>query len=430
MSILTSLFSGISGLNAFGNALSVVSSNIANLNTNGYKSSRVTFSDIISSTDASTGGQVGRGVLINNISSDFSQGSFETSGNILDMAVEGDGFFILKNSEGAEFYSRAGVFSISKDGLVQNPEGLLLQGMQFDTSGVPTGVVGAIDLSSANIPPISTAEISMIANLDSSAAVQTFAVATPSATSNFSTSMTVFDSFGADHQVNIYFSKTINASTGNTWTFNAVVDAADATAGTATIMATGTLLFGTDGTLQNEGAVSFPTGGFDFAGGPDQNQIIAFDFGTNVISENGTGLDGITQFGSASAVLNQSQDGTSDGGLQSISLGQDGKLTGQFSNGRSRTMAQVQIARFNNTQGLEKRGDNTFISTNASAQPTSGNPQTSGRGKILGNSLELSNVDLADQFVRMIEYQRGFQANSRVITTTDDLLNELVNLRR
>ncbi len=439
MGILTSLFSGVSGLNAFGNGLSVISNNIANLNTAGYKNSRVTFADIVSATDVSAGGQIGRGVFVNNIQSDFSQGSFETSGNVLDMAVEGDGFFILKNADGTEFYSRSGAFRLNQDGIIENPDGLRVQGMQFTATGTSTGVVGDIDLSSTTIPPIATTLITLVANLDAKSSIPlAFDVTTPTTTSNFSTSVTVFDSLGTEHQVSIYFRKSVEAAAGNTWEFKAVVEAADAAiippalVGVATVMAEGTLIFGTDGSLQTESVVNYPlpSNGFDFAGNPTQGLVILFDFGTNVTGQNGDGLDGITQFGSDSAVLNQSQSGSADGSLQSISVGQDGKLVGLFSNGRSRTLAQVQIARFNNTQGLEKLGDNAFVLSNASGQPISGNPKTAGRGKILGNALELSNVDLADQFVTMIQYQRGFQANSRVITTTDDILNELVNLRR
>ncbi len=431
MAILTSLFTGVSGLNAFGNGLSVVSNNIANLNTVGFKSSSVTFSDIISSVGVASKGQIGRGVFVNNIKSDFSQGSFESSGNVLDLAVEGDGFFIMHNLDGSEFYTRAGTFRLDQDGIIENPDGLRLQGTQFDVTGASTGVVGDIDLSSTTIPPISSTDIKVVANLDSRATIPAaFAVATPSTTSNFSTSLTVFDSLGSGHQVNLYFRKSANAVAGNTWEFFAVVDAADSATGSAEIMANGTLTFGPDGTLQAESAITYPLGGFDFSGNPIQNQIVTFDLGTNVTGEAGTGLDGITQFGSASTVLNQSQDGSPDGALQSISVDIDGEITGLFSNGRSRTMAQLQVARFNNSQGLEKAGDNLFIISTSSGQPIAGNPQTAGRGKVLGNSLELSNVDLAEQFVKMIEYQRGFQANSRVITTTDDILNELVNLRR
>ncbi len=435
MAILTSLFSGISGLNAFGQGLSVVSNNIANLNTVGFKDSTVSFADIISENiGTGNGGQVGRGVFVDSIQTEFSQGSFETSGNMLDLALEGEGFFVVQNPAGAEFYTRAGRFSLDQNGFVQNPEGLRLQGNLFSSAGVATGQVGDVNLAATNIPAVATTTVNFVANLDSRVTTPAaFSVASPATTSNFSSSITLFDSLGSGHQVSVYFRKT---STAGVWEYNAVVDAADAapiapaTTGVDTIMASGTLTFGTDGTLQAESAVTYPLGGFDFAGGATQNQTIAFNFGTNVTTESGTGLDGVTQFGSSSAVLNQTQNGSSSGDLQNISIDMDGVVTGIFTNGRSRTMAQIQVARFNNEQGLSKAGNNLFITSAESGDAISGNANSSGRGRVLSNSLELSNVDLAEQFVKMIEFQRGFQANSRVITTTDEILQELVNLRR
>lgn len=438
MAILTSLFSGISGLNSFGQGLSVVSNNIANMNTVGFKDSTVSFADIISENlGVGGGGQVGRGVFVDSIQTQFSQGSFETTGNVLDLALEGEGFFIVKDPAGSEFYTRAGIFGIDESGFIENPSGSRLQGTLFNINGTNTGQVGDIDLGTSNIPAVATTQVDFVANLDSRVPIPlAFDVNNPTSTSNFSTSITLFDSLGSGHQVGIYFRKSASAASGNTWQWFAVVDAANsapippATTGVATIMANGTLGFGTDGTLQTESAVTYPLVGFDFSGGPTQNQIIGFDFGTSVVTDSGSGLDGVTQFGSQSASLNQTQNGSPDGSLQAISVGQEGIVTGLFSNGRSRTLAQIQIARFNNAQGLSKVGGNMFTITSSSGQPIKGNPDSAGRGRILANSLELSNVDLAEQFVKMIEFQRGFQANSRVITTTDDILQELVNLRR
>jgi len=423
MAILTSLFAGVSGLNAFGTGLSVISNNIANLNTTGFKDGQVSFADLVSSGVSRA--QVGRGVLVNDIRTNFDQGSFEPTGSELDLAVEGEGFFVLRNAAGAEFYTRNGAFNVSKDGLVENAEGLLLQGRQATITGNLSGQpTGNIDLSTTNSTPAPTANITIDANLDSRATTPgAFVLATPSTTSNFSTSITINDTLGNGNLINVYFTK---SSTTNQWDYNAVVSAADSSTGSAVVAATGTLVFGTNGTLSS---VSSTSGIFNFSGGATANQAVIFDFGSPT-GLGGTGLDGLTQFGSASAVLTQTQDGFSAGSLSSVSIDKDGIVTGLFTNGQSRALAQVRLARFNNDQGLSKVGDNAYVLSNESGQAILGDPNSGGMGRVLSNSLELSNVDLAQQFIKMIEYQRGFQANSRVITTTDDLLQELVNLKR
>lgn len=423
MAILTSLFAGVSGLNAFGTGLSVISNNIANLNTTGFKDSRVSFADLVSS--GSSRAQVGRGVLVNDIRTNFDQGSFEPTGSELDLAVEGEGFFVLRDAAGAEFYTRNGSFNVSKNGLVENSEGLLLQGRQATITGSVTGQpTGNIDLSTTNSTPAPTANIAVDANLDSRAVTPgAFDLATPSATSNFSTSITIYDALGNGHLVNVYFTK---SSTANQWDYNAVVSAADSSTGSAVVAGTGALVFGPNGTLTSVSSVS---GTFNFSGGATVNQAVTFDFGSPTGS-GGTGLDGLTQFGSSSAVLTQTQDGFAAGSLSSVSIDKNGIVTGLFTNGQSRSLAQVRLARFNNDQGLSKVGDNAYVLSNDSGQPILGDPNSGGMGRVLSNSLELSNVDLAQQFIKMIEYQRGFQANSRSITTTDELLQELVNLIR
>lgn len=433
MAILTSLFSSVSGINAFGNGLSVISNNIANMATVGYKGSDVAFADIIGESSGTSGGsQIGHGVFVNSIRTRFTQGSFETTGNGLDMALEGDGFFLLRSSIGAEFYTRAGLFSVDQNGLIANPDGLFLQGYQADTTGnLLTGQVGNLNVASTTFPPQATAEMNIVANIDSRAAIPAaFDVNDPTNTSNFSTSMTVFDSLGNGHLVSLYFRKSATAGTGNTWQWFAVVGGADSASGNAEVQASGTLTFTTDGELDTESAITYPTGGFDFSGGATQNQTIDFEFGNSVTTDGGNGLDGLTQFGSTSAVLNQTQDGYGSGSLQRVSVNSEGLITGLFTNGKSRTLGGVTLGRFNNPQGLTKLGNNLYAVSADSGQPIFGAPDSAGMGKILASSLELSNVDLAEQFVKMIEFQRGFQANSRVITITDEILQELVNLRR
>lgn len=434
MAILTSLFSGVTGLNAFGTALSVVGNNVANMNTVGFKDSSVNFSDIVSQSlnGASGGSQVGRGVLLSEVRAQFTQGSFETTDNGLDMAIEGDGFFMVRDNSGAQFFSRAGVFSPNQNGLVVNPEGFFLQGFLADATGNLTAQIGDINLASTTSPPSASTQVDFVANLDSRETIPSaFSVSSPASTSNFSTSVTVYDSLGNGHLITVYFRKSAEAVSGNTWQWFAVVNGSDnANSANAEVQANGTLTFRTDGALDTESAITYPTGGFDFSGGATQNQTIAFDFGTSVTTDSGTGLDGVTQFGSTSAVLNQTQNGFASGSLQSVSISREGIVTGLFTNGTTRVIAQLALARFNAPDGLDGVGNNLFAVSQSSGQPLIGTANSGGLGAVFANSLELSNVDLAEQFVKMIEFQRGFQANSRIITVTDELLIELVNLKR
>ena len=433
MAILTSLFSGVSGLNSFGTGLSVVANNIANMNTVGYKDSDVVFADIISQTLSGAGGsfQIGRGAFVNTVRRQFTQGSFESTANGLDLAIEGDGFFVVRSPQGVQTFTRAGVFETDLNGFMVAPSGERVQGFLADSAGVLTGQISDINISTAVSPPLPSTLIDIVANLNSAATIPAaFNIATPTTTSNFSTAITVFDSLGNSHLVTVYFRKSAEAVGGNTWEWKAVVDASDSASGTTQVQAEGTITFNTSGALDTEVTAAPPTGGFDFSGGALQNQVIAFDFGTSITTDSGSGLDGVTQFGSPSAVFNQSQDGYGAGSLASISINELGVITGLFTNGQSRTMSQMVLARFNDNQGLNSIGGNLFAPSAGSGQAIIGAPDSAGLGKVRSNSLELSNVDLAQQFVKMIEFQRGFQASSRVITTTDEILQDLVNLKR
>ncbi len=694
MGILSSLFSGISGLDVHGNAMSVVGNNIANLNTIGFKGSRVEFADALSQSIGGALGtsQIGRGVQLSSVSPGFIQGSFETTNRPTDLALDGEGFFLARDSSsGGTFYTRAGEFFFNVDSYLINPNGLFLQGWAIDSSGVRgalgdinvsvvssqpqattsgtgsnRGVEMAVNLDADSVPPAtagytqSTADVTdsfrivlgtnddiifeetngtditatiapgtytgstlaaaietalevlgvsdytvsynattdrftitsdgsggggildiewdnagstAAATLGFSAAAEdtgalsysgdtavafniisgtgatdndtfgitvngtgaslaitvpagvytgvtlaaaiqtainadtnfnptpddipdvtvdygvtrtdrftitsgqfgrtitgatpvtssidvtagandllaavgmtsdtpvdstnTFDITNPASTSNFSTSLSIFDSLGNSHTLTIYFRKIAAGS----WEWFGTVDGGEITpgqldalnnpqvSGTAWVGSYGTLNFGTNGTLTDDITT---TSGFDFAGAT-QNQIIGFDFGTGTseaTGASGTGLDGTTQFAGVSTVISQSQDGYGAGSLRSVSVGSDGIIVGSFSNGQTQNIAQVALATFASDQGLSAVGRNLFAETSVSGQPIIGQANTSGFGSITSNSLELSNVDLATEFVNMIKYQQGFMANSRVISTTDRLLTELVNLGR
>lgn len=435
MGFLSSLFSGVSGINANGTSLSVVGNNIANTNTVGFKGSRTVFADVLS---GSSGRQpVGRGVLVSAIDKDLSQGSFETTGNVLDMAIDGDGFFVVNDGTGNSF-TRAGVFGTDKDGYIVNPEGDQLMVFLADTTGTITGAMGGVQVKSNISNPNASSEVTVNSNLDSretSLAAPGFDVTDPIGTSQHSNAITVYDSLGRGHVVTLYYTKLAT----NQWEWNAVVDAADSASGATEVQARGYLEFNSAGALNDEQlaapagfpAAGYPVGtGFQFNGGASADQAIALNFGTDIANEAGTGLDGTTQFGVVSSTSFQSQDGYAPGELQSVNITPEGILEGLFNNGESRVLGQIAVATFNNPGGLSPQGSNIYAESFSSGQANIGVPQAGGRGRVLSNSLELSNVDLATEFIKMISAQRAFQANSRVITSTDQVLQDMVNIIR
>lgn len=550
----SSLYTGVSGLNANMSKLSVIGNNIANSNTVGFKGSRVIFDDVLSQTLSGGSGtnQIGLGVKMTSIQKMFSQGAFETTSNSLDMAVSGDGFYIVKDPVlNSNYYTRAGQFQTDKDGYITSATGLRLQGYMANSAGVLQNTVQDLRLSTKTIAPNPTANAALTANLDSNAPISGFVftagtndnisfsidggttwlsaslvtngglasgsaytgaatgaaiksaleavngttdtydvsyddqtglftinnntgntgtlafdwtnpLSTSSAllgfnaasgpiaagasttsnvaggdfflakagdTSDFSTPVTVFDSLGNGHVVTLYFRKDSLGAVGNNWDWYAVVNGTDTTSGNTEIQASGTVTFNTSGALYSETGITYPTGGFNFTGGAAQGQLITFDFG-NSLAQGGNGTDGTTQYGTASGVSMLSQDGYSSGTLQRISVDQDGIIGGIFSNGKDLTLGQVLLADFASPVGLSSAGKNLYNETFDSGQALIGSPGSSGRGLIQSSTLELSNVDLSQEFVDMITAQRGFQANSKIITTTDELLNELVNLKR
>ncbi|MBI5136424.1 MAG: flagellar hook protein FlgE [Nitrospirae bacterium] len=441
MTVLSSLYSGVSGINANGTSLSVIGNNIANTNTVGFKGSRTVFSDVLSGT---AGRQpVGRGVLVSAIDKDLSQGSFETTGNVLDLAIDGEGFFLVNDGVGNS-YTRAGVFGTDKDGVIVNPEGLALMGFQADAVGNISGSLGSIQLKSNISDPNPTGNVLINSNLDSRSPLIPggFDLSNPVGTSNHSNAISVVDSLGRSHLATVYYSKASEAPTGNTWNWYTVVGSADTLSGVDEVQASGTLTFNSAGALADESAPSYWTGwtaaagsgtattGFNFDGGANLNQVIAFDFGQNINSEAGSGLDGTTQYGVISSTSFQTQDGFAPGELQSVNISGDGLVEGLFNNGESRIIAQLAVATFNNPKGLNSKGSNQFSESFSSGQPNIGVGESGGRGRVLSNSLELSNVDLAAEFIKMIAAQRAFQANSRVITSTDEVLRDMVNIIR
>jgi flagellar hook protein FlgE len=428
--MLTSLYTGVTGMDANGTGLSVVGDNIANMNTTGFKSSRVSFGDVLSETLTGGAGasQVGRGVRVSRVATQYAQGSFESTGNTLDLAVDGDGFFLVKSGN-SQFYTRDGQFSPDKDGYIVNSDGYRVQGFLADGSGNITGTVGDLNLNNQQSQASATTTSKVAVNLNAGDTVQTnaFTLGTNNdspANYNESTSIKIYDSLGGAHDVSLYFVKTGDG----TWTVHYVhTDPTDSTK----LVDAGTqdLSFGTDGSLINDNSGT-PIS-FDFGTQTVSPQSVTFDFGTGTgETPAGTGFDGTTQFASDFSVNQLNQDGYGAGTVAGISISEDGLISASFTNGQIRTIGQIALARFMDSESLSKLGQNLYAETYDSGQPIIAKPETSGTGRVLANTLELSNVDLAQEFVKLISFQRAFQANSRVITTTDQMLQDLISIIR
>ncbi|MFO0714178.1 MAG: flagellar hook protein FlgE [Sandaracinus sp.] len=420
---------GASGMRAESEALSVVSDNIANVNTIGFKRSRAVFEDVLGRSVMGSNAipTAGGGSRVAHITQMWTQGALVTTGVPTDLALSGDGFFVVKgNVDGtdSQFYTRAGQFHVDSDGYVVNSDGLRVQGYQADDSGAISATMGDLQVDGMTLPATPTSIVTMGANLsaDPVSTPITWNPANPAG--DASANVTFYDSLGQSHQGTVWF---INNGAGS-WEYHVTVDGGEVTGGTAGTPfegASGTLTFNTDGSLQSEtpGASSF-----DFIGATP-GQAVTFDFGTS-IAEGGTGFGGTTQEAGDSTVNVTRQDGFAGGTVQGIRVESDGTITGVFGNGQDRALGQVAVAAFASNEGLARAGHNLWAETNDSGQALLGAAGTGGRGSVVSGSLESSNVDLGSEFVDLISYQRGFSANSKIITTADEMYQELVNLRR
>ena len=426
MGILRSLQIGISGMNASGNALGVSGDNIANAGTNGFKASRAEFQDVLSTTlkGIDGGDQFGSGTRLAHIRPMFTQGSVSRTDNITDLAINGNGFFIIDAPFGRGF-TRDGAFGFDKEGQMINGDGYLVLGFAADDKGKIINKLSPIKLGNTTIPAKATDKVKVMMNLDSREEIKQFNIDKAEDTANFSSGITVYDNVGTARLVTIYYNKTAD----NQWEYHAVIDGKDAINGkdkSLVEMANGKLVFNDKGVLQEE----IPgQNAFNFNKGAAQGQKIEFDFGKS-IKEGGDGLTGSTQYGSSSNVARHTQDGYSAATLTSMSFNDDGVLTAVYNNGISRNIAQIAIGKFENNEALMKVGKNLYKESRASGDAAIGKPGESGRGEVFSKSLELSNVDLAEEFVSLMNMQRNFQANVKTLTTADQMLQEIINLRR
>jgi len=604
----SALWAGISGLNASSKQLDVIANNLANVNTIGFKSGTTYFADVLSqsiSGGASGTMQVGRGVAVSEVQTQFSSGSFETTGNATDVAIDGDGFFMVNDSSGATFYTRAGAFRLNAAGLLVDTDGNTVQG-KVVVNGEPTGALGDINLSDVQSSPEVTTTFSIGANLNSATATG----------GQYNTTQTVYDSLGATHTLNTTFTKTehdgegywgvecfmdsdpVNSITANGFTFdtngictgmytgtagavtsehNTVSVAETSAAGTATatldhpgtVTLTGAMILTCDDisanswsitnnggytgasivsadattvnvdldgdgvtdthltiagvwadtetatlTLTNTAAAATATVALDRPGMVYQTGELRLTKGATAWTVEGTGgyanasitssslagpvtisLDGtgttdvtltpdaawvtgdtavfdlthtalalnditinytgdlgggatigtggninwnlignnslsVTQYSTASVIRALTADGYASGSLKSLSIDSDGKISGFFTNGQTSDLAQLMIAQFSNPWGLKKMGGNLFGETVASGAAIQNYPGQSGMGTLSSNTLEMSNTDIATEFIKMITAQKAYQASARVVTTEDEIMQELMNLKR
>jgi len=521
----SALWAGISGLNASSKEMDVISNNIANVNTIGYKAGKTYFADVLSqsvSGGASGSMQVGRGVKMSDIGTLFGPGSFETTGNVTDCAIDGDGFFMVNDNNDASYYTRAGAFHINKDGDLVNSMGYKLQGFNF--FGATRNTIDDINLSSVQSSPETTSTFSVGANLNAGTATG----------DTFTTTQTVYDSLGGKHNLGVTFRKT---EANNMWSFQCALDGTNATAqtyqglqfdnatgalskvysavmgavtettaGTGTVSlttinnlgqlykstaagqipivlargatnATWTVAVGSDGGYDNISVSGATVGGTDYvyvdldgAGGADIT--FKLDAGVwaaldtiNIASITQTAVDPadnpitfsalslpsgatigannvvtwdlagstslpITDYASTSVINSLLNDGYAPGQLKSLSIRDDGIIGGFFTNGQTADVAQIRLANFGDASGLQRMGSNLFGETILSGPATLNAPGAAGTGTIASNSLEMSNTDIATEFINMITAQKSYSANARVITTVDQMLTELINVKR
>ncbi|MFK5892609.1 MAG: flagellar hook protein FlgE [Pseudomonadota bacterium] len=435
---------GISGLNAANADLKTVGNNIANSSTVGFKSSRAEFSNIysLSKTGASSTA-IGSGVRVSSIAQQFTQGNISFTENNLDVAINGDGFFTLKDSSGGSLYTRNGQFKVDKDGYVVTNEGYNLQGFQVDaaTNTINTGQVDNLQLTTAQIPPQATSSSELLANLDAASAnIDASGNINPSDpdTYHHTTSYTTYDSLGNAMLTSLYFQK----NTDNEWTVG--VRTVDAAGNPMPVDASGNpdttdyqITFNTSGALQT---ITDPGGTqtYDASGNPTGSPDLSIDYTAagglggppTGSADQSIDLDiaGLTQYGANFGVNDLKQNGFTTGNLSGIEIDQSGIMLARFTNGESQKLGQIVLSGFTNPQGLGQTGNNNWAQSFASGEPVVNVPGDGGLGLVTSGALEESNTDLTEDLINLIVAQRNFQANAKTITTADTITQTIINM--
>ena len=463
--MMRSLWAGVAGLQNHQTRMDVLGNNIANVNTNGFKKGRVTFQDMLSQTLAGAakptdevGGvnpqQVGLGMMVATIDTIHTQGALQSTGVMTDVAIQGNGFYVLKDGD-KRFYTRNGAFGLDQDGRLVNPtNGMRVQGWMAQNAGGQAFINNAAEVQDLVIPVGSkdpakaTTDVYFASNLDkrtpeipAGATDQTVQAGT------WQTTFDVFDSFGRVHKLQVNFTKAPGVA--NRWQAAVTVDPGAATATNTRVQigtvagATNTFLLDFDNLGALAGVRNAQGGNAVIAGAlqaavsfdvpdttlPAGQATVRQTFNLNLGSV-GAYRDAITQFAEASSTKAVRQNGYGMGYLETFKIDQTGTITGVYTNGSNRVIGQIALGSFTNPGGLEKAGENTYVVSNNSGTANVGASGTAGKGKVIAGTLEMSNVDLAEQFTDMIVTERGFQANSRTITTSDQMLQELLQLKR
>ncbi len=461
--MMRSLYSGVSGLQNHQIRMDVIGNNISNVNTTGFKKGRVEFQDMLSQTMSGAarpteevGGvnpkQVGLGMNIASIDTIHTQGSLKTTGVMSDVAIQGDGFFVLRAGN-KEFHTRAGSFGLDENGNLVNPaNGMRVQGWNAQTDDAGTFINTAADVEDLVIPvgskdpAAATTEVELASNLDKrTPLIPAGATAAEARQGTWSIDKTIYDSFGNTHTLRVNYTRV--PGTQNQWQGEVIVDpdsetptntltnvGAEGNADNTFIVTfnnLGTLESVTDaqGDLVEEGQLQVNIGFDVLEAAPEAGEQVRQNFQLT-LGEVDSVVDTMTQFAERSSTKAFRQDGYPMGYLENYKIDQSGIITGVYSNGTNRVLGQIALSSFTNPGGLEKAGENTYVVSNNSGEPRIGESGVAGKGKVIAGALEMSNVDLAEQFTDMIVTQRGFQANSKSITTSDQMLQELLTLKR
>jgi len=399
----------LSGLNAASSDLEVTANNVANVNTNGFKMSRAQFAEVFAVGTQSVGSSAaGSGVRLSAVSQQFTQGNIDFTDNALDLAIGGEGFFVLSDN-GARSYTRAGAFGVDNTGFVVNAQGQRLQAYPYAGSGLfNTGTPQDLQLVTGANPPAATTSASFGINLPADAPAPVNPVFDPADPSSFNhtTSVTVYDSLGAAHNATVYF---IKDAAVNTWNTQVEIEG-NPVAGAAQI------IFAPDGSLQSPAGGVMPLAPYNPGTGAGDIQM-ALNFST------------ATQFGNAFGVNSLSQDGFTTGRLTGVSVDTEGVVFARFTNGQSTSLGKLALANFVNPQGLQQLGDTTWGESFQSGDALLGEAGTASFGNLQSGALESSNVDLTAQLVQMITAQRNFQANAQMISTADTVTQTVINIR-
>lgn len=400
----------LSGLNAASADLGVTANNIANANTTGFKSGRAEFGDVFGATAFGLSrNATGQGVRLMQIAQQFKQGNLNYTDNTLDLAINGEGFFTVKDAKGLA-YTRAGAFGADREGFVVNSANQRLQvyaplanGLGFNTASVQD-----LQIATGESAPKASSSLDVQANLPAADTMPTTTPFDPDDPTSYNrtTSVTVYDSLGASHTANLYF---VKSATANNWEMNVTVDGAAAGAATPLV-------------FSDSGVLTSPSGG--------SVSLSALTLSNGAAPLNVTlDLGDTTQYGESFSVSRLTQDGYTTGRLTGLEVTAEGVVQGRYSNGQAIALGQVAMASFANPQGLQKLGGNAFAETFTSGQPVRGAAGSGSLGNIQAGALESSNVDLTAQLVNMITAQRNFQANAQMIQTSDQITQTIINIR-